>query len=121
MIKKSISDILNEFDFTDSIIIDIKTSDFLTDLILEIDYYWDLQEGKDETRIIMLKCLNCKSIIFRIPQIAIEAMNNGDNIDSYFTIVKLIQEDENTVAIFNGIGDEPLLRVEFESLELSVK
>ncbi|MCK8058730.1 MULTISPECIES: hypothetical protein [unclassified Fusibacter] len=119
MFKNNLLKILSEYDFTDSIIVEISTSKLLTELVLEIDYYWDLQEGKNEARMLLLKFENCKRIESRIPVVAIESLKSRENVDSYFTIVKTLQEEESTLSIFNGIGNDPFLRIEFGSVELS--
>lgn len=45
MISNDIGEILNDYEFTDSIITNLKWEDNLLDLSITVDYYRDIQEG----------------------------------------------------------------------------
>lgn len=117
----SFSMILDEFDFTDSIIVDIAEKNFLTELSLLIDYYWDIQEGKNETRILKLSFMGCTKIIYSISKDIVKEIELGHNVDSFFTIVRLERTSEKSIAIYNGISELPIIKIEFESVILSEK
>lgn len=52
MLANNLNNILEDFDFTDSIATEVKWSKHLVDLEVVVDYYWDIQDGRDETRFI---------------------------------------------------------------------
>lgn len=54
MLANNLNEILEKYDFTDSIITSVKWSENKLDLIVSVDYYWDVQEGRDTTRILKL-------------------------------------------------------------------
>lgn len=59
MLANNIKEILENYDFTDSIVTCIKWADNLIDLIITVDYYWDIQNGSDNTRLLNLVFKNC--------------------------------------------------------------
>lgn len=65
-LASNIHEVLNNFDFTDSIVTDISWENNLLDLTLVVDYYWDIQEGRSKTRQLMLKFVNCVKADFEI-------------------------------------------------------
>jgi len=44
MLANNLNEILENFDFTDSIVTCVEWADNLIDLIVTVDYYWDIQE-----------------------------------------------------------------------------
>jgi hypothetical protein len=62
----NVNEILENFDFTDSIITDIKWTNNLLDLVIIVDYYWDIQEGREETRLLKIIFKNCVKADFKI-------------------------------------------------------
>ncbi|ABN53000.1 hypothetical protein Cthe_1779 [Acetivibrio thermocellus ATCC 27405] len=86
MLANNLNEILEKYDFTDSIITSVKWSENKLDLIVSVDYYWDVQEGRDTTRILKLIFKNCIKANFHITnQLALDS--NLVNTDSYFTII----------------------------------
>ncbi|AEV69353.1 hypothetical protein [Acetivibrio clariflavus] len=97
MLANDLNEILEKFDFTDSIVTHVEWSDNKKDLIVSIDYYWDIQEGKDKTRVLKLIFKNCIKVNFQIPKEL--ALNNDEmNTDSYFTIVLLKEKESSSLA-----------------------
>jgi len=86
MLANGLDNILNNFDFTDSIVTEVRWADNLVDLVVVVDYYWDIQEGRDTTRLLKIVFKNCSKADF---QIEAEPPLNPDvvNRDSIFTIV----------------------------------
>lgn len=118
MLATNLRDVLENFDFTDSIVTEVKWADNLTDLIVVIDYYWDMQEGHDTTRLLKIIFKNCIKADF---QISTELPLNPDEVnkESLFTVVlfKEVEESENNsgkqkrVGIFTTDYSKPWLSV----------
>ncbi|QNU34173.1 hypothetical protein IC802_15190 [Geobacillus sp. 44C] len=87
IIASNIEEIENAFDFTDSIITGVKWANHLTDLSISVDYYWDIQDGKSETREMTLVFKDCLKAEFSIPSKFIQLSKDEINVDSWFTIV----------------------------------
>ncbi len=115
-----INKILNQYDFTDSIIYKIETFNFLSKIVLEIDYYWGFMENKRETNIV-LQFDRCNKIENRIPKNIIEMLEKGENIFSYYTVVKTEVENENRISFYNDFTEEAFLIIEFEEFKIYEK
>lgn len=87
IIASNIYEIKSKFDFTDSIIIDVKWIKNLTDLSIKIDYYWDLQDGKIEPRELTLNFKDCLKADFSIKRDLFQLSKEEVNYDSWFTIL----------------------------------
>ncbi|WP_438434231.1 hypothetical protein [Gorillibacterium sp. sgz500922] len=118
MLESGLHDILQNFDFTDSIVTEVKWADNLIDLIVNVDYYWDLQEGRDTTRVLKLVFKECIRADFQL-NTELPLLSNKVNIDSLFTIVliKELSEQETItdkqirVGIFTADYSKPWLSV----------
>lgn len=66
MLATNLHDVLEHFDFTDSIVTEVRWADNLIDLIVMVDYYWDIQEGHDNTRMIKIIFEHCTKADFQI-------------------------------------------------------
>lgn len=86
MMVDNLNDILEKFDFTDSIVTNVQWADNLVDLIIIVDYYWDIQEGRDTTRLLKLLFKECTFVNFQFSQ-SPPLDNNLVNTYSDFTIV----------------------------------
>ncbi len=95
MIATNINEVLEKLDFTDSIITDIKWENNLIDLALIVDYYWDIQEGKKETRMLKIIFRSCINADFHMTPNLIEIPDT--EIQSYmlswYTIVGFRKSD----------------------------
>lgn len=91
----NLNEILDNFDFTDSIVTEVKWADNLLDLVVIVDYYWDIQDGKDDTRLLKLIFKDCVKSIFQISKEILPFSVNETNINSCFTIV-LFKEKTNS-------------------------
>jgi hypothetical protein len=87
IIASNIEEIENAFDFTDSIITDVKWVNHLTDLSISLDYYWDIQDGKSETRELTLVFNDCLKAEFSMPSKFTQLSKDEINVNSWFTIV----------------------------------
>ncbi|RRJ67886.1 hypothetical protein EHV15_31800 [Paenibacillus oralis] len=87
IIANNIEEIEREFDFTDSIIIDVKWINNLTDLLIGIDYYWDIQDAKSQTRELALIFKDCLKADFCINNNLLLMPKEEINFDSWNTIV----------------------------------
>lgn len=97
MLASSLHDILENFDFTDSIVTEVKWADNLIDLIVVVDYYWDIQEGRDTTRLLKIVFKNCIKVDYQISK-SILLTPDEINKESLFTIVlfkELVENEEN--------------------------
>lgn len=86
MLAANLNDILENFDFTDSIVTDVMWSDNLIDLIVVVDYYWDIQDGRDTARLLKIIFQNCKRADFQINS-ELPLSSDKVNKESLFTIV----------------------------------
>lgn len=115
MLAINLHDVLENFDFTDSIVTEVKWADNLMDLIIVVDYYWDIQDGQDTTRLLKLIFKNCKKVEFQInaePSLS----PNEVNKESLFTIVLVKELAESSdkqkhVGIFITDYSKPWLSV----------
>ncbi|MCG3086909.1 hypothetical protein [Sporosarcina cyprini] len=62
----SFQDVIENFDFKDSVVTEVRWSDNLMDLIVNVDYYWDIQDGHDTTRILKIIFESCQKVDFQI-------------------------------------------------------
>jgi len=97
MLANNLNEILEKFDFTDSIVTCVKWSDNMIDLIVLVDYYWDIQEGRDNTRVLKLIFKNCIKANFQISK-ELPLNNDVINTDSCFTIVLLKEKEASNLA-----------------------
>lgn len=115
MLATNLHDVLEHFDFTDSIVTEVRWADNLIDLIVVVDYYWDIQEGHDNTRMIKIIFEHCTKADF---QISTDLPSSPDDVnkESLFTIV-LFKELEGSsdkhkhVGIFTLDYSKPWLSV----------
>ncbi|MGO2962946.1 MAG: hypothetical protein ACTIDE_10105 [Carnobacterium maltaromaticum] len=108
---------LASFDFTDSIITKLYYEENLTDLTIEVDYFWTELETNE---LIKLEIFNCLSLNYEIPESLYES-NNGILNWSQFTIQKIefSIEKNPTLKIFTYDYDNPLLVITFMNLSIS--
>lgn len=118
MLANNLNDILENFDFTDSIVTEVKLADNLLDLIVVVDYYWDIQDGRDDTRLLKLVFRDCIKADFQIHK-ELPVLNHEINKESLFTIVlfKVITDSEYSldkkkhVQLFTNEYSKPWLTV----------
>ncbi|EPR14134.1 hypothetical protein [Ruminiclostridium papyrosolvens] len=118
MIAKNIDEVFQKLDFTDSIITAVKWEDNLIDLALYIDYYWDIQEGFKETRMLKVTFKSCLKVDFLMTQNLIEMSDSEVQtyILSWFTIVSfrksnIENKNLNCIEIFTTNYTNPWLTV----------
>lgn len=115
LLATNLQDILENFDFTDSIVTEVKWSDNLIDLILVVDYYWDIQDGHDTTRILKIIFKSCKRADFQIST-ELPLSPEEVNKESLFTIVLFKElagssDKQQHVGIFTTDYSKPWLSV----------
>jgi hypothetical protein len=115
VLASNLHDILENFDFTDSIVTEVKWADNLTDLIVVVDYYWDTQDGHDTTRLLKICFKNCKKADFQI-NTDLPLSPNEVNKESLFTIVLFKELEESSdkqkhVGIFTTDYSNPWLSI----------
>ncbi len=118
MLASNLNEILDNFDFTDSIITCVEWADNLIDLIITVDYYWDIQDGRDDTRLLKLVFKNCINANFKASA-ELPINNDITSADSLFTIVLFkeikksehVQYRQNCVEIFTTDYSIPWLTV----------
>lgn len=76
------------FDFTDSIIIAMEWDRELFDFLLTLDYYWDVQEGRTETRTLTIRFMQCQVVELQQRQDFLSLDPKHIHRDSWYTIVK---------------------------------
>jgi hypothetical protein len=69
MLSNNLNEILEKYDFTDSIIVNAKWADNLVDLIIKVDYYWNIQEGRNTARLLQIVFKNCLKVNFQMGKV----------------------------------------------------
>ncbi len=118
--ENKINQILNEYDFTDSIIYQIEVSDLLTKVVLKIDYYWDYHEGKENTRKFIFEFEDCSKIESNLSENALISMKKGDRY-SHFTTIDIRCIGENLVEFFNDYRAKPFLRIAAKKINIYIE
>ncbi|MGO4544170.1 hypothetical protein AB4Z29_05180 [Paenibacillus sp. 2TAB23] len=113
----NINDVLENFDFTDSIVTEIKWENQLLDLALVVDYYWDLQEGRSETRLLKLTFKNCAKADFQFKRDLLPLPNELVNPESCYTIV--LFKANRTSQLIEQYGIDRLKHIELFTLDYS--
>ncbi len=115
MLAANLNDVLENYDFTDSIVTEVQWADNLIDLTVVVDYYWDIQDGHDTTRLLKIIFKNCIKADF---QTSTELLLTPDEVnkESLFTIVLFKELTENLdkqkhVGIFTTDYSKPWLSV----------
>ncbi|MGZ4031526.1 MAG: hypothetical protein ACXVP2_05145 [Tumebacillaceae bacterium] len=99
VLANTLEEIEKEFDFTDSIVSDIRWENQMFDLVLYVFYYWDLQEGRERARTLKVTFKDCLRTNFRMTRRLLELPKEEIHADSWFTIVG-----------FDGMYDSELIR-----------
>lgn len=94
VLANNVNDIMEKFDFTDSIVTEVRWAENLLDLVVVVDYYWDIQDGRDETRLLKLIFKNCVKADFQISK-EFPLSNDEINKESLFTIVLFKEKTES--------------------------
>ncbi|MEW9702678.1 hypothetical protein [Paenibacillus sp. SI8] len=128
VLAEGLSDIFDEFDFTDSIISEIKWENNFFDLAITVDYYWDIQEGKETTRLLKLIFKDVIRADFQANKMLANLPKSEIHPDSWYTIVRFAEgtnnefiKDENlvdfkSIQIFTYDHSTPLLSVAFREI-----
>lgn len=105
MLATNLHDVLENFDFTDSIVTEVKWDDNLIDPIVVVDYYWDIQDGRDTTRLLKIIFKNCMKADFQFST-ELPLTSHEVNKESLFTIVlfKEMAESKNNSYKQNHVG-----------------
>lgn len=122
IIANNYKEIKDHFDFTDSIITDIKWNNPL-DLSITIDYYWDTQENREENRTLALHFKDCLDVEYKIKKEILEMSRNDIHFDSLFTIILLENVEANSSEfyhfhIYTFDYKEPLLKIICKQVQL---
>jgi hypothetical protein len=115
VLATNLQDVLKNFDFTDSVVTEVKWADNLTDLIVVVDYYWDIQEGHNATRLLKIFFKNCKKADFQIST-DLPLSPNEVSKESLFTIVlfkELAESSDNQkhIGVFTTDYSKPWLSI----------
>lgn len=113
IITKNIKEIDKNFEFLDSIVIKTTWSEDMLDLLVELDYFWDIQEGKEEARLITLRLKNCFDASFKLPHFfhTVKSEERKSYLNSWYTITSVeITEvsDKNYVCQIRTADEESL-------------
>lgn len=115
-------EIKDHFDFTDSIITDIKWNNPL-DLSITIDYYWDTQENRGENRTLVLHFKDCLAVEYKIKKAILEMSRDDIHFDSLFTVIRFENVEVDSSGfyhfhIYTSNYKEPLLRIICKQVQL---
>ncbi|TCJ93392.1 UNVERIFIED_ORG: hypothetical protein BDK47_13312 [Anoxybacillus amylolyticus] len=122
IIANNYREIKEHFDFTDSIITDMKWNNPL-DLSITIDYYWDTQENREENRILALHFKDCLAVEYKIKKEILEMSRDDIHFDSLFTIIRFENVEANSSGfhrfhIYTFDYKEPLLKIICKQVQL---
>lgn len=120
ILANNIKNILNEFDFTDSIVTNVRLSDNLLDLELILNYYWDIQEGKEECRDLQITFKRYCNVKFHIDKELITntgTEQQGQNY-SWFTIVRFEEPEDKRINIYTTDYSIPWLSLDYGEIIL---
>ena len=125
MIASNFNEILEKLDFTDSIITEIRWENNLLDLVLVVDYYWDIQEGKEKTRMLKIIFKSCLKADFQMTHNLVEIPDKEiqSHFLSWYTIIGFRKADSNyknsiCVKIFTTDYSNPWLTVVSKSVKV---
>ncbi|ASA96742.1 hypothetical protein NSS60_12410 [Anoxybacillus sp. FSL W8-0382] len=122
IIANNYKEIKDHFDFTDSIITDMKWNNPL-DLSITIDYYWDTQENREENRTLALHFKDCLDVEYKIKKEILEMSRRDIHFDSLFTIILFENVEANSSEfyhfhIYTFDYKEPLLKIICKQVQL---
>ncbi|MGD6795367.1 hypothetical protein [Metabacillus indicus] len=122
MLTNKINEILEEYDFTDSIITDMRWEKSLLDFSITIDYNFNLPENEMKTKDLKLVCKNCITINLNFARKSFDHIEpNQTNFYSWFTIVKYNfrkQDKDYIIELYTYEFDTPSISITCNSLEL---
>lgn len=108
---------IRDYDFTDSIIYEMKFTKILTEFMIKIDYYF--AEDKNNTDVVI--CFkNCYKVDYLIFQ-KIYELNNKELNWSHFTITKMEivnAEKMSTVIFYTTSDSQPFLTIDCENIQI---
>jgi len=84
----------NKYDFTDSIVTNVQWDKNMLDLLVEVDYFWDI-EGNNKNLKIRFK--NCREAIFSMPKAYSDIPKNElhSYVNSWYTITNCMAVENN--------------------------
>jgi len=97
ILVKGLEAFYNDYCLTDSIVTKISWDDNLLDLLVTVDYYWDIQEGRDKTRELTIRFKNCREAAFTMPKSFDTIPENElkSYVYSWYTITHCSVKDNN--------------------------
>jgi hypothetical protein len=104
VLSKGSEGYLCNFDFTDSIVEKIYWDETLLDLLIVVDYYWDIHEGKNKSRTLTIRFKYCLEASFTLPKKYYVASKDGlapTPPCSWYTIVQTTVEKEDGLLKIN--------------------
>lgn len=122
MLTNKINEILNNYDFTDSIISDMRWENNLLDFSITIDYNFDLLENEKKTKDLKLVFRNCTSLNLNLARKLFDHIEpNQTNFYSWFTIVKYNfrkQDKDDKIELYTYEFETPSISITCNSVEL---
>lgn len=97
ILSKDIESFSNKFDFTEGIITAINWDSNLLDLLIIIDYYWDIHDGRKTNRELTIRLKNCREAIFTMPKVFGDVSKSEleSYVYSWYTITHYFVESKN--------------------------
>jgi hypothetical protein len=101
ILAKGMERFYNDFCFTDSIVTNICWDNHLLDLLITVDYYWDIQEGKDTSRELTIRFQNCREANFSMTKAFGDIPKNEikSYVLSWYTITHCTVKNDNGLAV----------------------
>ncbi|MGP1908358.1 hypothetical protein ACTSEZ_09295 [Metabacillus sp. JX24] len=122
MLTNKINEILEEYDFTDSIITDMRWENSLLDYSITIDYNFYLPENEMKTKDLKLIFQNCTTLNLNLARNLFDHIEpNQTNFYSWFTIVKFNfreQDKDYIIELYTYEFDTPSISITCNSIEL---
>gem|GEM_PF-1182858 len=69
ILSKGFEAFIDDYCFTDSTVIEVKWDNNLLDLLVVFDYFWDIHQGKKESRKLTVRFQNCMRANFNMPNV----------------------------------------------------
>ncbi|MCL6458435.1 MAG: hypothetical protein K6T85_10570 [Gorillibacterium sp.] len=93
LLAENLNDIVEKFDFTESIITDVKWENDLFDLSLTLDYWWEIDNDPSSSKgygskLLKLTFMDCIQVNFNQSRLLIELSKEEIHPPSWFTVVK---------------------------------
>jgi hypothetical protein len=115
ILTKKLEDFINDFSFIDSTISDISWDTNLLDLLITVDYFWDILERKENPRVLTLRFKNCTKAMFNMPKVFHELSKELDNMSQGEHLSYIL--GWYTITEYDAIYVDGLIEASFQTVD----